>query len=110
MKRVTTEAPADSGIVYKGFKCPGCGRYHDVVIQKPPASPLPLWTYNGNDERPTFQPSLLCTWKLWDKVRDAWGPEQRCHSYITDGRIQFLQDCTHPFAGQTLDLPEISGT
>ena len=28
-----------------------------------------------------------------------------CHSFITDGRIQYLGDCTHPLAGQTLDLP-----
>ena len=30
-----------------------------------------------------------------------------CHSFVTDGRIQFLADCTHPLAGQTVDLPEV---
>jgi hypothetical protein len=29
-----------------------------------------------------------------------------CHSFVTDGRIQFLTDCTHAFAGRTVDLPE----
>jgi hypothetical protein len=29
-----------------------------------------------------------------------------CHSFVTDGRIQFLNDCTHPLAGQTVDIPE----
>ena len=29
-----------------------------------------------------------------------------CHSFVTDGRIQFLGDCTHSLAGQTVDLPE----
>lgn len=28
-----------------------------------------------------------------------------CHSFITDGQIQFLNDCTHPLAGQTVPLP-----
>jgi hypothetical protein len=31
----------------------------------------------------------------------------RCHSFVTDGRIQFLSDSTHALAGQTVDLPEI---
>lgn len=30
-----------------------------------------------------------------------------CHSFVTDGRIQFLSDCTHSLAGQTVDLPEM---
>jgi len=30
-----------------------------------------------------------------------------CHSYVTDGRIQFLADCTHALAGLTVDLPEL---
>ena len=30
-----------------------------------------------------------------------------CHTFVTDGRIQFLSDCTHALAGQTVDLPDI---
>lgn len=29
-----------------------------------------------------------------------------CHSFITDGEIQFLNDCTHKLAGHTVDLLE----
>ncbi|WP_241754456.1 hypothetical protein [Cupriavidus basilensis] len=29
-----------------------------------------------------------------------------CHSFVTDGRIQFLGDCTHALAGQTVPLAE----
>jgi hypothetical protein len=32
---------------------------------------------------------------------------QRCHSFLVDGQIQFLGDCTHALAGQTVPLPEI---
>lgn len=29
-----------------------------------------------------------------------------CHSFIKDGKIQFLGDCTHALANQTVDLPD----
>lgn len=30
-----------------------------------------------------------------------------CHSFVQSGRIQFLSDCTHALAGQTVDLPDL---
>jgi len=36
-----------------------------------------------------------------------WRTERICHSFITDGKIQFLSDCTHHLAGQTVDLNDI---
>lgn len=30
-----------------------------------------------------------------------------CHSYVTDGKIRFLGDCTHKLVGQTVELPEM---
>lgn len=35
------------------------------------------------------------------------GKTHVCHSFIRDGRIEFLSDCTHALAGQTVDLPDI---
>ncbi len=35
----------------------------------------------------------------------AGAPPAVCHTFVTDGRIQFLGDCTHVMAGQTVDLP-----
>jgi hypothetical protein len=29
-----------------------------------------------------------------------------CHSFVTDGKIQFLGDCTHALAGQTVPLED----
>lgn len=29
-----------------------------------------------------------------------------CHSFVIDGRIQFLGNCMHKLAGQTVDLPD----
>lgn len=28
-----------------------------------------------------------------------------CHSFITDGSIEYLSDCTHELAGETVPLP-----
>lgn len=71
------------------FWCPGCDSVH---------APNHTWAYNGDPERPTFSPSIL--------VRG--GSENiTCHSFVTDGRIQFLGDCTHALAGQTVDLPDV---
>lgn len=55
------------------------------------------WTWNGDTENPTLRPSVLT--KQWDGVT--------CHTWITDGEAQFLPDCTHEYAGQTLPLLEI---
>jgi Family of unknown function (DUF6527) len=34
------------------FHCPGCGRGHGYHV--------PHWDFNGDLEKPTFTPSLLC--------------------------------------------------
>lgn len=56
----------------------------------------PCWTWNGDTERPTLKPSIL--------TRTDQGV---CHSFITDGRVQYLPDCTHELAGKTMDLLEV---
>ncbi len=75
------------------FECPGCDHAHVFDTR---------WTFvNGDVDRPTFIPSLLC--------RSRYGKEEAdrvCHSYVTNGQIQFLPDCTHKLAGQTVDLPD----
>lgn len=95
------------------FECPGCECMHEVVIR---SGPHPCWTWNGNAEKPTFTPSILVTGvqPITDEQHAVWKrgerlPEPRplrCHSFVTDGRIQFLGDCTHDLAGETVDLPD----
>ncbi|TGV39244.1 ammonia monooxygenase, partial [bacterium M00.F.Ca.ET.168.01.1.1] len=67
----------------------------------------------GDYDRPTFQPSVLVTGvqKLTeDEYERVMAGEKieprplRCHSFVTDGQIQFLSDCTHALAGQTVAL------
>lgn len=80
------------------FWCPGCTRMHPVWVGPPRnGSGYPVWTWNRSMEKPTFTPSLLVYESKYDP---------RCHSFITDGRIQFLDDCTHALKGQTVDIPD----
>lgn len=80
------------------FFCPGCNSVHGVVTNPR------RWTWNGDLVRLTFSPSILVTYDGRDAGEDD-APPTRCHSFVTDGRIQFLSDCTHVLAGQTVDLP-----
>lgn len=91
------------------FWCPGCEHVHGIT-HGPGA-----WTWNGDLDRPTFAPSVLVHphQTLIEASLDGdalTAPENvtttpRCHSFVTEGRIQFLGDSTHPLAGQTVDLP-----
>lgn len=100
------------------FYCPGCQGPHGLKVG---SGPGPRWGYNGNPDRPTFTPSVLvttghriagqpqppdCAYCRDADERDAKTYCAVCHSFITDGRIQFLGDCTHELAGQTVDLPD----
>ena len=64
------------------------------------------WTWNGDTENPTLKPSILT--KGYD---DRQEPSKMfvCHSWVSDGKAQFLGDSTHEFAGQTIDLLEVDG-
>lgn len=80
------------------FTCPGCEDDHIV-----PTKPHPKgWDFSGTDERPTLSPSIHIRWTGED---DGKPIALVCHSFVRDGRIEFLGDCTHKLAGQTVDLP-----
>lgn len=76
------------------FECPGCGFAHVVDTKK--------WRFNGDFTRPTISPSILVR---WDEGEER--TKQICHSYVTDGDIRFLNDCTHDLAGMTISLSRL---
>lgn len=84
------------------FRCPGCRSSHAVGVEDP--APL-IWGFNGNGDAPTFTPSIFVN--APGRFHHPGVPS--CHSFVTDGRIQFLNDCTHALAGQTVDLPDWEG-
>ena len=79
----------DNGVIT--FKCPGCKIQHNFSDS---------WQFNGDFEKPTVTPSILVTGCMGADSR-----EFRCHSFITDGYIKFLDDCSHELKGQTVLLP-----
>lgn len=81
--------PGAAGQVYV-FWCPGCQCHHTFNVGR---ERHPVWTFDGNMETPTFSPSLHYV--------------GRCHLFLREGKLQFLPDCNHKLAGQTVDLPEI---
>lgn len=105
------------------FWCPGCGEAHQIKVG---AGDPPRWAFDGNVESPTFSPSILVRGVRLDMndealdrvLREYRLPADRervladnrintvCHSFVRSGRIEFLRDCTHGLAGQTVDLPE----
>lgn len=90
------------------FKCPGCGMNHTLYTQDTPARRVgPRWTFNKDYQRPTLTPSILAKGAIPLDDEDGWDGNAICHSFVTDGQIQFLGDCTHALAGQTVPLPDI---
>lgn len=81
------------------FHCPGCEYGHAVAVNGARMENGAAWQWNGSLGAPTFQPSLLIN-------KDLQGDSPRCHSFVKNGRIQFLNDSTHKLAGQTVELPD----
>lgn len=54
------------------------------------------WFWNGNCIKPTLTPSI-----------GSRAGKHFCHSFVTDGQVKFLNDCSHEYAGQTLNLLEL---
>lgn len=82
------------------IRCPGCNDYHNLNID-PEASPC--WSFNGDLSNPTVSPSILNT------LKDRDGKVIRqCHSFLQNGEMRFLGDCTHHLAGKTVGLEDES--
>lgn len=90
------------------FWCPGCDAMHAIPVSTQ-HDPGRAWGYNGNPDAPTFTPSILVSYPHWVPPAPTDQPQVQvidiCHSFVTDGQIQFLCDCTHALAGRTVPLP-----
>lgn len=78
------------------FYCSGCKGTHYVHTEKP-NSKKAKWKFNNDVNKPTFSPSI--------KIK--YGNGELCHSLIKDGYIEYLKDCTHKLAKQTIELMSI---
>lgn len=89
------------------FSCPGCGENHGITVAGEGVA-HPCWTWNGDFENPTLSPSVLARGFKFTSPTDDTQIPYVCHSFVRDGMIQFLGDCTHALVGQTVPLPDIS--
>ena len=77
------------------FFCQGCGCGHQFWTGETG------WQFNGDLEKPTITPSLLILY-------GNHGDKGRCHSFVTDGKIKFLDDCTHELKGKEIELDDLN--
>jgi hypothetical protein len=111
MPKAVKAAPNDAKTEFVIF-CPACKIGH--MFRVPP------WTFNGDIEKPTFGGSMLVRHtKLLPEAevmidRGESPPngvyphvDIVCHSFVTDGMIKFLDDCTHELKGKTVPLPDL---
>ena len=82
------------------FWCEGCKCKHYIATGNNDCG-FPIWKWNGNIEKPTIFPSI--------KVESFDGKPTVCHSFINDGKIKYLSDCTHELANKTVDLKNVGG-
>lgn len=74
------------------IRCPACKCAHVFDGR---------WKFNGDFERPTFRDSMRV------EMKDNDGNLiEHCHSYVTAGQIQFLEDSLHALAGKTVTLED----
>ena len=83
---------------YIAWNCPGCEAKHGVPVNAHPSGNG--WHWNGSLDAPTVSPSILVN------ACEANPNVPVCHSFLSDGKIRFLADCTHKLAGQTVEIPE----
>lgn len=91
----------DKTVKHVAVYCPACKNYHAFDER---------WSFNGDYEKPTFSPSMLAKigpYPTADKNDPMAGKTRVCHSFVREGKIQFLSDCTHDMAGKTVELPEV---
>lgn len=104
--------------------CPGCECAHGAWVS--PGQPS-RWDWNGRLDLPTLSPSVLVRSAKFTAKGQAdyerWlaagcptpAPEFEsaptvCRSFIRDGVIEYLGDCTHRLAGQNVPMGPLSGS
>lgn len=68
------------------YYCEGCKHLHSVDADR--------WSWNKNEENPTLKPSVLHSFPNGD----------RCHYFMMNGKMRFLNDCTHECLGKVVQM------
>jgi hypothetical protein len=73
--------------------CPGCELMHAFAVDVPLGNGA-RWTFNGDLEKPTFNPSM--------NIGSDW-----CHYNLVNGELRFSTCNGHKLGGTTMLLPEL---
>lgn len=99
VKVLTNSDDTEKAIV---FWCSGCQEAHCCRYwSKEPKSPC--WWWNQLEHAPTLSPSVLCNHGDWSQAAGR----TRCHLFVRDGRLEYLADCGHVLAGQTVAMLDV---
>lgn len=63
-----------------------------IVLSQDDYRPFETWLWNGSTDYPTLSPSIATT---------SYNGAERihCHSFVTLGQVEYLDDCTHELKG-----------
>jgi hypothetical protein len=86
------------------FYCPGCECNHGVSDK-----------WNIDLKSKTISPSVLVRstkrppepWEFDENRKIKGCKEVVCHSFVKNGTIRFLNDCTHNLAGKTVNMEQL---
>ena len=97
---ITKEVVYPSGETRILFWCSGCQCNHQIRSKSATDKNQDCWGFNGNFDKPTFTPSVLT---------EGGSRNIRCHIFVNDGVINYLNDCGHDLRGMVpmVDIPNI---
>ncbi len=97
--KIKPEYQQDGSLYGHLFRCPACDSIHLVPSE---------WKFDGNNELPTFTPSLKRSYPAsYNKDGIPMNQAYCCHLNITNGKIIYHSDCTHSHAGKVIDMVDI---
>lgn len=127
--KVKKTVDQEGRLIGYSFTCPGCKDRHVLPVRplpqgvsESPDAGMAHWHFNGDLEKPTFSPSIsvVCGHYAGQSKSECaceynrLHPEEAddftcyiCHSFVRNGAIEFLNDCTHVLAGQKMELPDL---
>lgn len=87
--------------------CPACESMHAFALDGKNSNGA-QWTWDGNVENPSFEPSMLITINAQSHPHHLVGePTEVCHYFLRNGVIEYLGDCTHGLKGQRIVMPPL---
>lgn len=83
------------------FPCPGCSARHFIPTKVSDAEGR-RWAFNDDFEKPSFTPAIRSV------IEHENAPSEVCCVWISKGRLDFTDECTHKLRGKIVDMINFS--